>query len=72
VAAKINLAAVLENSRIGPLQIRVFTLCMICLVMDGFDVQAMGYAAPYVSKEWSPIISAGGRSSSVPPSSSPQ
>ena len=52
-AAKIlNLTEMLENSRIGPLQIRVFTLCMICLIMDGFDVQAMGYTAPAVLKEF--------------------
>jgi len=52
VTPKIDLAAVLEHSRIGPLQVRVFVLCMCCLVMDGFDVQAMGYAAPSVLKEW--------------------
>lgn len=52
MTAKIDLAAVLEHSRIGPLQVRVFALCMCCLVMDGFDVQAMGYAAPSVLKEW--------------------
>jgi AAHS family 4-hydroxybenzoate transporter-like MFS transporter len=53
LASKIDLAVVLERSRIGPLQIRVFLLCVCCLVMDGFDVQAMGYAAPYVLREWS-------------------
>ena len=45
-ASKINIGELLENSTIGPLQIRVFLLCMICLIMDGFDVQAMGYVAP--------------------------
>ena len=45
-AARINLSELLENSAVGPLQIRVFALCMICLIMDGFDVQAMGYVAP--------------------------
>ena len=47
----INIAELLDTSRIGPLHIQVFTLCMICLVMDGFDVQAMGYTAPAVLKE---------------------
>ena len=51
-AKKINIGELLDNSRIGPLHIQVFTLCMICLVMDGFDVQAMGYTAPAVLKEW--------------------
>ena len=48
----INLTELLENSTIGPLQIRVFTLCMMCLIMDGFDVQAMGYVAPAVVRDW--------------------
>jgi AAHS family 4-hydroxybenzoate transporter-like MFS transporter len=51
-AGTINLTELLENSTVGPLQIRVFTLCMVCLIMDGFDVQAMGYVAPAVLREW--------------------
>jgi AAHS family 4-hydroxybenzoate transporter-like MFS transporter len=49
---RLNLTELLESSPIGPLQIRVFLLCMACLIMDGFDVQAMGYAAPAVIGEW--------------------
>src|SRR6476620_6545799 len=52
-AKKINIGELLDQSRVGPLHIQIFTLCMICLVMDGFDVQAMGYTAPAVLKEWS-------------------
>jgi MFS transporter, AAHS family, 4-hydroxybenzoate transporter len=48
----INIGELLENSQIGPLQIRVFLLCMICLIMDGFDVQAMGYVAPAIVEDW--------------------
>ena len=51
-AGTVNISELLENSRIGPLQIRVFALCMICLIMDGFDVQAMGYVAPAVVEDW--------------------
>jgi AAHS family 4-hydroxybenzoate transporter-like MFS transporter len=50
--AAVNLTELIENSRIGPLHIRVFVLCMACLIMDGFDVQAMGYAAPAVLADW--------------------
>ena len=50
--ATINIGELLENSQIGPLQIRVFLLCMICLIMDGFDVQAMGYVAPAIVADW--------------------
>ena len=34
-AAKVNLTELLENSAVGPLQIRVFALCMICLMAFG-------------------------------------
>ena len=51
-AAKVNLSELLENSPIGPLQIQVFVLCMLCLIMDGFDVQAMGYAGPALVADW--------------------
>src|SRR5436190_14132601 len=51
-AAKVNLTELLENSPIGPLQIQVFVLCMLCLIMDGFDVQAMGYAGPALVADW--------------------
>ena len=50
--SKINIGELLENSTIGPLQVRVFLLCMICLIMDGFDVQAMGYVAPAIVEDW--------------------
>src|SRR5688572_28031822 len=51
-AASISRSELLENSAVGPLQIRVFALYMICLIMDGFDVQAMGYVAPAVVGEF--------------------
>ena len=51
-ASTINIGELLGNSRIGPLQVQVFVLCMICLIMDGFDVQAMGYVAPAVVSDW--------------------
>src|SRR4029450_7940537 len=51
-ASKVNIGELLENSQIGPLQIRVFLLCMICLIMDGFDVQAMGYVGPAIVDDW--------------------
>jgi AAHS family 4-hydroxybenzoate transporter-like MFS transporter len=51
-AKTINIGEVLENSPIGPLHIRVFALCMISLIMDGFDVQMMGYVAPALIRDW--------------------
>jgi AAHS family 4-hydroxybenzoate transporter-like MFS transporter len=51
-AVRINPADILENSRIGSLQIRVFILCMISLIMDGFDVQALGYVGGPIVAEF--------------------
>jgi MFS transporter, AAHS family, 4-hydroxybenzoate transporter len=51
-AATLNLTDLMDNCRIGSLQIRVFALCLASLIMDGFDVQAMGYLNPAISAEW--------------------
>lgn len=32
---------------------RALVLCTSCMIFDGFDVQAMGYAAPALIQEWS-------------------
>jgi AAHS family 4-hydroxybenzoate transporter-like MFS transporter len=37
---------------VGAFQWAIFTLCGLCLIMDGFDVQAMGYVAPAIIREW--------------------
>jgi len=49
--AQVNIAEIIDHSRIGSLQVRMFVLCALCLIMDGFDVQAMGYVAPALSPE---------------------
>jgi AAHS family 4-hydroxybenzoate transporter-like MFS transporter len=51
-AGTINLTEVMDHCRIGPLQIRVFALCLASLIMDGFDVQAMGFVATTMFAEW--------------------
>src|SRR3954470_19480934 len=50
--APLNVAALVDNSKLGPFQWGIFTLCGLCLIMDGFDVQAMGYVAPAIIREW--------------------
>jgi AAHS family 4-hydroxybenzoate transporter-like MFS transporter len=51
-ATKVNIPELLANSRIGPLQRRVFLLCLLTLIIDGFDVQAMGFLIPALSAAW--------------------
>src|SRR5712692_8373479 len=50
--AKLNVAELVDNSKLGAFQITVFILCGLCLVMDGFDVQSMGYVGPTLIPEW--------------------
>jgi len=55
-----------EAWALRPHQIWIFTLCGLCLIMDGFDVQAIGYVAPAIITDWKianadmgPVFSAG-------------
>ena len=48
----VNVSEIIDSSKIGAFQIGIFILCGLCLIMDGFDVQAIGYVAPYLSREW--------------------
>jgi AAHS family 4-hydroxybenzoate transporter-like MFS transporter len=48
---RVNLTELVDNSRVGAVQWSVFTLCLLSLIMDGFDTQALGYVAPAISRE---------------------
>jgi MFS transporter, AAHS family, 4-hydroxybenzoate transporter len=50
--ARVNITEVIGNSTFGGFQWGLCILCGLCLLMDGFDVQAMGYVAPAILKEW--------------------
>ena len=42
----------LENQRIGSLQIRVVILCTLIQICDGYDLNAIAWAAPSLIKGW--------------------
>ena len=48
----LNVSDAIDNSRFGNFQLGLCILCGLCLIMDGFDVQAMGYVAPAILQEW--------------------
>ena len=48
----VNVSEVVDNSKLGGFQIRLCALCALCLIMDGFDVQSMGYVAPAIVQDW--------------------
>src|SRR5690349_19625220 len=50
--ARINVSDLIDRSPMSRFQIGIFILCGLCLIMDGFDVQAIGYVAPALSQEW--------------------
>jgi AAHS family 4-hydroxybenzoate transporter-like MFS transporter len=49
---RVNVSDCIDTSRIGTLQTATFVLCLLCLIMDGFDVQALGYVAPAIVRDW--------------------
>src|SRR5215208_5903601 len=49
---EVRIADVIDNSRIGALQIHLYILCAACMIMAGFDVQVMGYVGPAIIQEW--------------------
>ncbi|WP_317203228.1 MFS transporter [Janthinobacterium sp.] len=48
----IDIPDLINNSKIGGFQIGMLVLCGLCVIMDGFDVQAMGYVAPAIIADW--------------------
>lgn len=50
--ARVDVSEVIGSAHFGAFQLGLCILCGFCLVMDGFDVQAMGYVAPVILKEW--------------------
>jgi AAHS family 4-hydroxybenzoate transporter-like MFS transporter len=63
---QVNVADVIDDAPISGSQVRLFALCALCLLMDGFDVQVMGFVAPALTEAWTipstaltPVFSAG-------------
>ncbi|RBM17714.1 hypothetical protein DI005_20795 [Prauserella sp. PE36] len=50
--APIRLPEFIDNRRVSPYQYAVIGLCGLVLFLDGFDTQAISYAAPHIAKEW--------------------
>ncbi|MDY6948623.1 MAG: MFS transporter, partial [Pseudomonadota bacterium] len=51
--AGLDISAVLDRSPFGALQFLVLFFTFVTLVMDGFDIQAIAFAAPALTREWS-------------------
>jgi AAHS family 4-hydroxybenzoate transporter-like MFS transporter len=52
VAALSSTEAALENQRLGGLQLRVAALCTLVQMCDGYDLNAIAWAAPSLISDW--------------------
>jgi AAHS family 4-hydroxybenzoate transporter-like MFS transporter len=52
LAADSATEAVLENQRLGGLQLRVAVLCTLVQMCDGYDVNSVAWAVPSLIREW--------------------
>jgi AAHS family 4-hydroxybenzoate transporter-like MFS transporter len=50
---ELNVTDLVDRGGLGGFQLGAFAVLAACLVMDGYDVQAMGYVAPALIREWS-------------------
>lgn len=48
----IDVNDVIEQSRFNGFQFRLIALCGLCMILDGFDAQAMSYVAPTLIGSW--------------------
>jgi AAHS family 4-hydroxybenzoate transporter-like MFS transporter len=48
----VDVSEIIDDASIEAFHVRLFTLCALCMVMDGFDVYALGYVAPVIVQEW--------------------
>lgn len=48
--AVVNVTDLIDSSRVGGFQIRVFVLCALVALLDGVDTQSIGVAAPFIAE----------------------
>jgi len=48
----VHVDQVVEQSHFSAFQLSLLLLCGACLIIDGFDIQAMGYVAPAIIGDW--------------------
>ena len=49
---EIDIPSLLDQQKIGRFHVLVVVLCALGTIMDGLDVQIIGYAAPSLAKAW--------------------
>jgi MFS transporter, AAHS family, 4-hydroxybenzoate transporter len=59
-ARTLDVAATIDSARVGLLQREVILLCFLISMLDGFDTQAIAFAAPALAARWHVPLSAFG------------
>jgi MFS transporter, AAHS family, 4-hydroxybenzoate transporter len=64
--ASVEVSSIVDRARFGPYALMVSVLTTLALVFDGFDIQAIAFAAPKLMSDWgmdraalAPILAAG-------------
>jgi AAHS family 4-hydroxybenzoate transporter-like MFS transporter len=60
MARIINVADVIDTSKVGGFQVRIFVLCALVALLDGFDAQAIAFVASALAAEFHMPIAAFG------------
>src|SRR5258708_38725789 len=50
--ARIEVGAIINGNPISRFQYVIFSICMLIMMCDGFDTQAVAYVAPSIVSEW--------------------
>jgi AAHS family 4-hydroxybenzoate transporter-like MFS transporter len=48
----VDIASIIDQQKISPFQIRIVMMSFILMLFDGYDISAVAFAAPAISKEW--------------------
>lgn len=49
---RIDVNALIDNSKLGPRQIIVTTVCLLAMIMEGYDTYSVSYVSPEISRLW--------------------
>jgi len=47
----VDVPALLDQQKVGWFQLRLLGLCALVVMLDGFDIQSIGYVAPAVARD---------------------
>jgi AAHS family 4-hydroxybenzoate transporter-like MFS transporter len=50
--SRIEVSAIINGSTISRFQNMIFAICILIIMCDGFDTQAVAYTAPSIASEW--------------------